>query len=154
MRLPWSTAAISLGAAGLLVGAVPAVSAAGPADAPAAHADQRPAWGPCPPAEKELNATGARCADVTVPLDHSAPGGRTIRVKISRIEARDPTHRRGILLSNPGGPGGAGLASTLALRPTLGDVADRYDLIGFDPRFLGESTPLRCDPAPPSPTPP
>jgi pimeloyl-ACP methyl ester carboxylesterase len=35
----------------------------------------------------------------------------------------------------------------------LKDVADRYDLIGFDPRFLGESTPIVCDPAAPAPAP-
>lgn len=83
-------------------------------------------------------------------LDHADPGGRTIRVAISRIKAADPSRRRGILLSNPGGPGGAGLDNTLRLRPALGDVADRYDLIGFDPRFLGDSTPVGCAPAAPA----
>lgn len=85
-----------------------------------------------------------------MPLDHADPGGRTIRVAISRIKAADPSRRRGILLSNPGGPGGAGLDNTLRLRPALGDVADRYDLIGFDPRFLGDSTPVGCAPAAPA----
>ncbi|MFI2312045.1 hydrolase [Streptomyces sp. CB00072] len=137
---------VGLGLAGLLAGAMPA-TAASPSPVPARqHLD----WGPCPDRYEDLNAAGAQCADVTVPLDHADPGGRTIRVAISRIKAADPSRRRGILLSNPGGPGGAGLDNTLRLRPALGDVADRYDLIGFDPRFLGDSTPVGCAPAAPA----
>ncbi|MER5501444.1 alpha/beta hydrolase [Streptomyces sp. NPDC002561] len=142
-----------LGLAGLLAGGVPASAA--PAAAPAAApVHQRLVWGPCPPQQQELNAAGARCTEVTVPLDHSDPGGPTIEIAVSRIGATAPRgERRGILLSNPGGPGGTGLDSTLALRPALKDVADRYDLIGFDPRFLGGSTPIACGPAAPAPAP-
>ncbi|MFI9593903.1 alpha/beta hydrolase [Nonomuraea sp. NPDC052265] len=90
-----------------------------------------------------LDAAGARCAEVAVPLDYRRPRGRTISVAISRIRATDPAARRGVLLINPGGPGGSGLP-----RPLLGrlmpDVAARYDLIGMDPRFVGRSTPIRC----------
>ncbi|MEV4395060.1 alpha/beta hydrolase [Nonomuraea sp. NPDC049607] len=90
-----------------------------------------------------LDAAGAQCAEVTVPLDHRRPGGRTVSVAISRIKATDPAARRGVLLINPGGPGGSGLP-----RPLLGrlmpEVAARYDLIGMDPRFVGRSTPIRC----------
>lgn len=110
-------------------------------------------WVPCSADQKELNEAGAECAKVAVPLDYADPRGRTIDIAVSRIRAKSPGERRGILLSNPGGPGGTGLANTLALRPALKDVADRYDLIGFDPRFLGESTPVTCGKAP-QPTPP
>ncbi|AJC54162.1 alpha/beta fold hydrolase [Streptomyces sp. 769] len=110
-------------------------------------------WGACPAAQKDLVAAGAECGDLTVPLDWSVPDGRTIRIAVSRIKAKDRAHRRGILLSNPGGPGGSGLANTLALRPALRDVADHFDLIGFDPRFIGSSTPLGCGPVP-APAPP
>ncbi|MBM7168280.1 alpha/beta fold hydrolase [Streptomyces sp. G44] len=143
-----TTITAGLGLAGLL--------ASGMAAAAPPHAPEKPrpalSWGPCSAGQKGLNEAGARCAKVTVPLDHADPGGRTIQLAISRIKAKSP-QRRGILLSNPGGPGGTGLAHTLALRPALGDVADHYDLIGFDPRFLGESTPLTCGPAP-RPAPP
>lgn len=91
---------------------------------------------------------------MTVPLDYADPDGPTIEIAVSRIAAKGGHgKRRGILLSNPGGPGGTGLANTLHLRPALKDAADRYDLIGFDPRFLGESTPVSCDPAAPAPAP-
>ncbi|MEW1927083.1 alpha/beta hydrolase [Streptomyces sp. NPDC088360] len=150
--------AIGLSLAGLLAGAVPATATAakdplGAARPLAAYEQQRLTWGPCSKAQTELNAAGARCAKVTVPLDYDAPGGRTLQIAVSRVKATSASHRRGILLSNPGGPGGSGLANTLALRPALKQVADRYDLIGFDPRFLGESSPIACAPAGP-PTPP
>ncbi|KUJ66299.1 hydrolase [Streptomyces albus subsp. albus] len=153
MRIP-SPTAVGLGLAGLLAAAVPAAAAPAPAARPAPVPHHRSLeWGPCSAAQRELNEAGAECAKVTVPLDYAAPGGRTIQIAISRIKARSTTGRRGILLSNPGGPGGTGLANTLALRPALGEVADHYDLIGFDPRFLGESTPIRCAPAQPAPPP-
>ncbi|MFH8484538.1 alpha/beta hydrolase [Streptomyces longisporoflavus] len=153
---PSLTVGLSLGLAGLLAAAVPS-SAAAPSVAPrtpSAYEDQRLTWGPCSEAQTELNAAGAQCAKVTVPLDYSAPGGRTLRIAVSRIKAKATSHRRGILLSNPGGPGGTGLAGTMALWPALERVADDYDLIGFDPRFLGESSPIACAPAGPPSVPP
>ncbi|MEU9462484.1 alpha/beta fold hydrolase [Streptomyces sp. NPDC048312] len=149
-----SLVAAGLGLTCLLAGNVPATATPAAPAAPTAPTHQRLVWGPCSPQQRELNEAGAQCTKVTVPLDHSDPGGPTIRIAVSRIRA-DPAHgeRRGILLSNPGGPGGPGLDSTLRLRPALKDVAGRYDLIGFDPRFLGESSPIACDPAAPTPTP-
>ncbi|AZM52229.1 alpha/beta hydrolase [Streptomyces sp. WAC 01529] len=139
-----SAVAAGLGLATLLASGT--VAATGPAKPPKSFSSAL-RWGRCPADQKELNEAGARCAKVTVPLDYADPGGRTIRLTISRVKAKSP-ERRGILLSNPGGPGGTGLAHTLALRPALKDVADHYDLIGFDPRFLGESTPITCGAAP------
>ncbi|MFJ6569068.1 alpha/beta hydrolase [Streptomyces sp. NPDC091292] len=145
-----STVTIGLGLTALLSTGVPA-GATGTSAIPPTESN-RLVWGACSPEQKELNEAGAECAEVTVPLDYADPGGRTLQIAISRVKAASPSHRRGILLSNPGGPGGTGLANTLALRPALKDAADRYDLIGFDPRFLGESTPVGCAPAqPPSP---
>ncbi|MYY02921.1 MULTISPECIES: alpha/beta hydrolase [unclassified Streptomyces] len=144
-------ATAGLGLTCLLAGGVPASASPAP---PGPSAGQALVWGPCPARQEELRAAGARCAKVTVPLDHARPGGPTIEIAVSRIAAKaGPGKRRGILLSNPGGPGGTGLANTLYLRPALKDAADRYDLIGFDPRFLGESTPVICDPATPVPAP-
>ncbi|WP_431043760.1 alpha/beta hydrolase [Streptomyces sp. P1-3] len=134
-----SLLAAGLGIGVLLAGAVPV--AAQPVTPSALT------WGSCPQAQKELVEAGAECTHLTVPLDYADPGGRTIRIAVSRVKAKDQAHRRGILLSNPGGPGGPGLATTVGLRATLKEVADRYDLIGFDPRFLGESTPIQCGPA-------
>ncbi|MFV8129279.1 alpha/beta hydrolase [Streptomyces syringium] len=106
--------------------------------------EQKVVWGACQ--DEKLAASGTECARVTVPLDYRAPGGRTLQIAISRIKADDNGRaRRGILLSNPGGPGGPGLSMPAALRKQLGaEVAAAYDLIGMDARGVGESGPLDC----------
>ncbi|MFI5715572.1 alpha/beta hydrolase [Nocardia sp. NPDC051750] len=89
-----------------------------------------------------VDTPGVECADVTVPLDYSDPDGRTLTVVISRVPATDPDRRRGILLSNPGGPGAAGLDAPALLGDVLSpDVLAQYDLIGMDPRGVGASDP-------------
>ncbi|GLX94552.1 alpha/beta fold hydrolase [Herbidospora sp. NBRC 101105] len=86
-----------------------------------------------------------RCARVTVPLDHSRPRGRTISVVISRLPATDPARRRGVLLTTGGGPGGPGVPLPASLAPALSaEVRARYDLVGFDMRFVERSTPIGC----------
>ncbi|MFP3986060.1 alpha/beta hydrolase [Streptomyces sp. E11-3] len=79
-----------------------------------------------------------------MPLDYADPGGRTITVAISRLKATDTAHRVGPLLLNDGGPAGPSLHMPLTKSEVMGAVADRYDLIGMDPRFVGRSTPLDC----------
>ncbi|MFD5090980.1 alpha/beta fold hydrolase [Amycolatopsis thailandensis] len=106
--------------------------------------NQKLDWKACN--HKELDAAGAQCADVKVPLNYAQPRGRTITVAISRLAASDKQNRRGIMLSNPGGPGGPGLAMTLGVRESMTpDVSSRYDLIGMDPRGVGRSTPVDCE---------
>ncbi|MER6611694.1 alpha/beta hydrolase [Streptomyces sp. NPDC000927] len=91
-----------------------------------------------------LENAGARCADVTVPLDYSDPGGRTLTVAISRLRATDSRHRVGPLIINPGGPGSSGLDLPPLIRAAMKETGPRYDIIGMDPRFVGRSTPLDC----------
>ncbi|MFF2923177.1 alpha/beta hydrolase [Streptomyces celluloflavus] len=93
---------------------------------------------------RELEKAGARCADVTVPLDYTDPKGRTLTVAISRIKATDTRHRVGPLLLNPGGPGGSGLAVPALIRPAMKEAGALYDLVGMDPRFVGRSNALDC----------
>ncbi|MGW4404877.1 alpha/beta hydrolase [Nonomuraea sp. NPDC004702] len=76
-------------------------------------------------------------------MDYRRPQGRTLTIALSRIKATDSARRRGVLLLNPGGPGGAGLSMTL-LGKAMPEVAARYDLVGMDPRFVGRSTPISC----------
>ncbi|WP_433268489.1 alpha/beta fold hydrolase [Actinosynnema sp. CS-041913] len=106
--------------------------------------DQRLEWTGCD--HEQLDAVGAQCANVTVPLDYRKPRGRTITVAISRLKAEDPARRRGIMLSNPGGPGGAGLDLMLVVKERMSPaVRAQYDLIGMDPRGIGRSSPVDCD---------
>lgn len=90
-----------------------------------------------------------QCTSFKVPLDYRDPGGRRIEIVASRLRSTAPDRRRGVLFSNPGGPGGAGVTLPLALAETYPkSVRDRYDFIGLDPRGIGRSTPVSCGLAP------
>jgi pimeloyl-ACP methyl ester carboxylesterase len=111
--------------------------------------DQRLAWGKCAQDSddttgRDLDKAGVQCANVTVPLDYAAPQGRTITVAISRLQATDTRRRIGSILLNNGGPGVPALESPPDVRAAMGELGARYDIIGFDPRFVGRSTPLDC----------
>jgi pimeloyl-ACP methyl ester carboxylesterase len=98
-------------------------------------------WQACP----GVTDARLRCATVTVPLDHARPGGRTIDIMISRLPAADPALRRGVLVTTGGGPGGAGVPEPLSLADILDPaVLARYDIVGFDMRFVERSTPISC----------
>lgn len=86
------------------------------------------------------------CADVTAPLDYAHPNGTKIKLKISRVK-HTAAKSQGALLINPGGPGGEGVPwSAVASQRLDPKVAAQYDLIGFDPRGVSQSTPeLNCD---------
>ncbi|KAA5835999.1 alpha/beta hydrolase [Saccharopolyspora hirsuta] len=109
---------------------------------------QEPAWQPC-----DFDAS-VECASIRVPLDYAHPEGEQISIAISRQRASDPAHRRGVLLANPGGPGGSGLTDTNAAGEVVSwpkqrfadtPLSEHYDLIGFDPRGVGRSTPVSCE---------
>lgn len=105
------------------------------------YAKQKPRWKRC---EADAPAT-FQCATIKVPLDYRRPGGERIDLAISRIEATTPGKRHGVLLSNPGGPGGEGLYMPLMMAEELPVSArQKYDLIGFDPRGVGASSPVSC----------
>ena len=79
-----------------------------------------------------------------------------ISLALIKLGATDPAHRIGTLFTNPGGPGNSGVAF---VRDEARDVYSagvraRFDVVGFDPRGVGESTPVRCpagEPQPPFP---
>ncbi len=104
-------------------------------------------WGPCAAPPGNLPDAGQQCSMLTVPRDYSQPNGPTIQLAVSRVHAADPAKRRGVLLLNPGGPGGPGLDLPRAMTVIMQDepsILESYDLIGFDPRGVGQSTPVSC----------
>ncbi|MFZ4277868.1 alpha/beta hydrolase [Streptomyces arboris] len=104
-------------------------------------------WGQCPDdVVAEAAPTVLQCANVPVPLDYAEPEGEQIDLTLSRLPAANPDKRRGVLMLNPGGPGGSGLAlsALLVAQGLPSSVTDRYDLIGMDTRGIGHSTPVSC----------
>ncbi|KAI5859367.1 alpha/beta hydrolase fold-domain-containing protein [Durotheca rogersii] len=105
-------------------------------------------FGRCPNSFPE----GVTCGKLVVPLDWDTPlGNETIELGLVRREATDRANRIGNLFLNPGGPGGqaSNLVAQIAAFPQAVDsrLLERFDLIGLDPRGVGLSTPIRCDPA-------
>jgi pimeloyl-ACP methyl ester carboxylesterase len=91
---------------------------------------------------------GFECANALVPLDYDAPAGPTISIELIRLPAADQEHRIGSLLTNPGGPGTPGVeAIREAARSFPTGVQERFDIIGFDPRGVGSSSPISCFPS-------
>ncbi|MEK2495141.1 alpha/beta hydrolase [Kitasatospora purpeofusca] len=126
-----------------------ASAAAASADPLAALRGRQVSWHACAsgPQDAEgadLDAAGARCTEVTVPVDYRRPDGRTLGVAVSRLPATDPARRLGTLFYNPGGPGVPARALSLALRRAAPALGARYDIVAVDPRFVGASAPLDC----------
>lgn len=85
------------------------------------------------------------CATYEVPLDYDEPDGETLDIAVKRLSASGDS--TGSLVVNPGGPGGSGLQYvTMASDIVTEGVRERFDLVGFDPRGVGESSPVRCLP--------
>ncbi|MFB7053398.1 alpha/beta hydrolase [Streptomyces vinaceus] len=131
-----------LTAAGLMATAVPMVSATSAVAAPAGgYLSQKPDWQRCSPDQP----AAFECATLKVPLDYQRPDGQMIDLAVSRIKTTDQAKRHGALLLIPGGPGGDGLDGPLVEDNSLPrDVREQYDLIGFDPRGVGKSSPITC----------
>jgi pimeloyl-ACP methyl ester carboxylesterase len=87
---------------------------------------------------------GFQCSTVQVPLDYSNRSSGTIGIAISRKPATDPARRIGSVLTNPGGPGASGIQFLRGEAGAMSALNTRFDLIGFDPRGIGQSAPVRC----------
>ncbi len=103
---------------------------------------------PAPVSTLEWSDCGElECATLEVPLDHGDPDGEQIEIAVARVAAGAPDSKIGSLVFNPGGPGGSGIDFLKTALFTLpGEVQDRFDLVGFDPRGVGESTSVVCEP--------
>ena len=86
---------------------------------------------------------GARCATVAAPLDWAQPGGERIRLALAM---RPATGKRiGTLFTNPGGPGASGVDFVKSSAAIFSrDLREHYDVVGWDPRGIGASTPVDC----------
>ncbi|WP_175410939.1 alpha/beta fold hydrolase [Streptomyces sp. TRM64462] len=112
-------------------------------DAVSAFQAQSPVWRP---ADDEEALRGLEAAELTVPLDYRAPAGRTLTLGLVRHRATAPERRRGVLLVGPGDD--LGNRGTLLGAQLVGqlpkEVLAQYDVVAFDHRFMGRSSPIVC----------
>ena len=85
------------------------------------------------------------CSSIRAPLDYDKPAGRSITLSMLMRPANNQGDKVGALFVNPGGPGVSGieyarLSEVLFRAPIL----ESYDIIGWDPRGVGESTAIAC----------
>ncbi|MEV4336213.1 alpha/beta hydrolase [Streptomyces sp. NPDC049590] len=111
---------------------------------PASLTSQRLDWQRCGAVGDSPAPGGAwRCATLKVPLDWSHPDGKTIGVSLIRSRATGGD-RIGALLFNFGGPGGSGVSTMPYFASAVSGLHQRYDLVSWDPRGVGESAGVRC----------
>ncbi|MEV4315748.1 alpha/beta fold hydrolase [Actinocrispum sp. NPDC049592] len=94
-------------------------------------------WKPCPE-----DPTG-ECGSLKLPIDYANPAGEKFDLAVARRKATDPAKRLGVMLVNPGGPGGSGVSYAL-FKNWPEEIKSRFDIIGWDPRGVARSAPVRC----------
>jgi pimeloyl-ACP methyl ester carboxylesterase len=85
-----------------------------------------------------------QCATLAVPIDYEKLSTGTFEIALLKYEART-SRKLGSLIVNPGGPGGSGVDYAYAAEYIFSPaILDRYDIVGFDPRGVSRSAPIRC----------
>jgi len=87
---------------------------------------------------------GFQCSQVEVPMDYAKPLGSSIKLSVIRLPASGK--RLGAMLINPGGPGSSGvdMAKNGAKSYFSDKLRGAYDIVGFDPRGVQRSEPVKC----------
>lgn len=95
-------------------------------------------WQPC------ADYAGAQCGTLTVPKAWDDPSAGDL--ELAMVKAPATGQRTGTLFMNPGGPGGSGVSfvGDSATMIVGSDVREKYDMVGFDPRGVAGSSPVRC----------
>jgi pimeloyl-ACP methyl ester carboxylesterase len=95
------------------------------------------AWDECP--------GSCECGRLEVPIDYERPDGPTFTLQLIRHRAATPERHIGVLVSNPGGPGGTSVQDFPAFVSRLSwsnpRLYHQFDLVTFDWRGIGYSSP-------------
>ncbi|HET9379882.1 MAG TPA: alpha/beta hydrolase [Streptomyces sp.] len=100
---------------------------------------QKVTWTAC---EEQEAPKDLQCGKVTVPLDYARPGRGTLDLAVARYRATGDS--RGSVVLNFGGPGGPGVSQLAAAGEEFMELTDGYDVVSFDPRGVGRSSPVSC----------
>jgi pimeloyl-ACP methyl ester carboxylesterase len=96
-------------------------------------------WKPC------AEAPAVDCGFLTLPIDYAKPNGEKFQLAVSRRKANDQARRVGVLVVNPGGPGSSGVDFAIeADRYFSEEIVEGFDVVGFDPRGVARSQPIKC----------
>jgi hypothetical protein len=86
-----------------------------------------------------------KCSELLVPIDYTDFKTGTFKLALLRYTAKDQQNRLGSIVVNPGGPGGSGVDYAASAEYIFSPaVLKRYDIVGFDPRGVNRSAPIRC----------
>ena len=144
LRRPLITVLATIGivASGLVGGGVAASADDAVPSAPGGYTPAAVHWGKC--TKNADYPADFQCGTVAVPLDWDHVGGTKIRLAVTRVKHTAKPYQ-GVMLVNPGGPGGSGTIFASLKDAVPKGAGDGYDWIGFDPRGVGDSRPaLSC----------
>ena len=140
--VPLSLFCCSVLVAGLTVGPASGTASAAPVGDTTTSV---PSWGDCEKFVTDAYLPTAQCTSIPVPINDADPTGPQAQLAVIKIPASG--ERKGALLMNPGGPGASAVDAVVNLADALDGsaITESFDLVGFDPRGVGHSTPeLRC----------
>ncbi|MFD7025676.1 alpha/beta hydrolase [Promicromonospora sukumoe] len=149
LRIATVLAAVSLAVSGCASGPGAAITASAASTVPTTPDATPPAPTPDPVDWAECGPN-LDCATVEVPLEYAEPDGEQVALSVVRHRATDPDRRIGSLFVNPGGPGVPASEMVRSIDaggetgPFSADVVSRFDVVGMDPRGVGESDAVRC----------
>jgi pimeloyl-ACP methyl ester carboxylesterase len=89
-------------------------------------------------------AVAAQCGTLRVPENRSLQNGRTIRLRIAVLPARDGGSRPDPLVYLAGGPGGSAIADAAGVRQIFAALNESRDIVLVDQRGTGSSRRLQC----------
>lgn len=103
----------------------------------AQYQSQKLTWTPC--------YEGFECTYLQVPIDYKNFNGGRFKLRVLRLKASNQRTKIGSLVINPGGPGASGVDYAYNAEFIFGpSLLAKYDIVGFDPRGVGVSEPIRC----------
>jgi len=86
-----------------------------------------------------------QCSSLLVPIDYADLSGGAFSLALLRYQALDQDRRIGSLVVNPGGPGSSGVDYAYSAEYIVSpEILERFDIVGFDPRGVGESAAIKC----------
>lgn len=86
-----------------------------------------------------------QCTDLSVPIDYASLATGRFSIRVMRYRANSQKDRIGSLVINPGGPGASGVDFAYNAEAIFSpSILKQYDIVGFDPRGVGDSSAIHC----------